>query len=103
MSKRECFSRINVNKSGPGAQFEASPLPISRLGKVACPRCLAQEITQYSGSASPDLKVGKGGLPPLSRPRDHSILWKRPSRSQRWEGCLDHLFDPQSPTIICKR
>src|SRR5258708_1010041 len=36
-----------------------APLPISRLGRVACPRCLAQEITQYSGSASPDLKVGK--------------------------------------------
>ncbi len=33
-----------------------------------------KKITQFTASTPPDLKVRKVGLPPLSCPKDHSIL-----------------------------
>jgi hypothetical protein len=52
------------------------PLPISRLGRWACPRCVAQKIPRYSASTTPNLKVGKGGLPPATYSKVYWILRK---------------------------
>ncbi len=44
-----------------------------------------------SGGAFTDLRVGKGGLPPLRLPKDQLILSKQHAQSQGWEGGLQSI------------
>src|SRR5258705_2350493 len=71
------------------------PIPISRSGRVACPRCLTQEVTQHTASTNPNLKVRKGGLPPLPHPRSHSTHGKHQSQSHGQEGWLAPAASPK--------
>src|SRR5258708_4220054 len=53
-----------------------------------CPRDSPKRSLNTVQATLPDLKVGKGDLPPLPHPRDPSIVCKHPPRSQGWEGWL---------------
>src|SRR5258705_10064160 len=73
-----------------------------RLKRPRGGKCVAQQVTYYCASAFPDLKVGKGGLPPLRYPTGHLILWKYSPDLKVGKGGLPPLRYPTGHLILWK-
>src|SRR5258705_3021829 len=74
-----------------------------RLKRPRGGKCVAQQVTYYGASAFRDLKVGKGGLPPLRCPTGHLILWKYSPDLKVGKGGLPPLRYPTGHLLLCKR